>query len=608
MKKILLNLSKDYNLNINMYKDEGIRIFVTAGSGGGKSYATGVLCEELLLNNIPFIILDYKGEYVSLRELSESLLVIGGKYQDINYNELLLDNFLDLMFTSNISIIFDLSNFKRTERPVIGNIIMDKMYNKMEYFKKAFFFIVDEAQKFAPQTGVAESKEVLQELATTGRTFGMNLIVISQRPQLIDKNVVSQCNIQLIGQVVIDLDVNAVKRMLEDSGVDSKEVTKEIRNLDNEFYILGKEKRKIKFRLRKTQDLGKTPAFGETIEIKKISNNKLQDIIQDLHKELKNQKKKEQEKLDKLNKLEQHNKRLSKKIEEQSEEINQLNLSLKIMGNIKEVYNSNQKSIDSKSTTRIDNITKNIELDQKSLLSDIEQKDKEIKELRNKKVDLEKNITNLQENNLSKDKKIEDLSNKLDEIESFSKNIDIIKDLVIQLNDLFDISHSEENIINIQNTINEKNEQIEKLQLELNQTKQSLRTLQDNPSYTLLSNFTDKKEYLQHKAVKYTIKIAEDKANRKSGTSAINIKRILTYLLQHSEGTLIDIAKAFDLSQSTNISLASIILEDLHLITREKSDDGTLILKLDTNSLEEIIKNKIMKEDLEKSMGSIFSE
>lgn len=77
--------------------------------------------------------------------------------------------------------------------------------------------VVEEAHNFCPERGVgtAVSGPVLRTVASEGRKFGMGLVIISQRPAKVDKNVLSQCNTQLVLKVTNPNDLKAIVSSVE---------------------------------------------------------------------------------------------------------------------------------------------------------------------------------------------------------------------------------------------------------------------------------------------------------------------------------------------------------------------------------------------------------
>jgi DNA helicase HerA-like ATPase len=81
--------------------------------------------------------------------------------------------------------------------------------------------VVEEAHNFAPERGYSKSSssEILRTIASEGRKFGLGMMVISQRPARIDKNVLSQCGTQVIMKVTNPNDLKSISKGLE--GVNS---------------------------------------------------------------------------------------------------------------------------------------------------------------------------------------------------------------------------------------------------------------------------------------------------------------------------------------------------------------------------------------------------
>jgi hypothetical protein len=77
--------------------------------------------------------------------------------------------------------------------------------------------VVEEAHNYIPErgTGNAASTSVVRTIAAEGRKFGLGLMVISQRPARVDKNVISQCNTQIIMRVTNPNDLKALSKGLE---------------------------------------------------------------------------------------------------------------------------------------------------------------------------------------------------------------------------------------------------------------------------------------------------------------------------------------------------------------------------------------------------------
>jgi DNA helicase HerA-like ATPase len=90
--------------------------------------------------------------------------------------------------------------------------------------------VVEEAHLFCPERGFMKttSGDVLRTIASEGRKFGLGLMIVSQRPAKVDKNVLSQCSTQIIMRVTNPNDLKAITKSLE--GI-SSELEEEIKRL-----------------------------------------------------------------------------------------------------------------------------------------------------------------------------------------------------------------------------------------------------------------------------------------------------------------------------------------------------------------------------------------
>ncbi len=100
------------------------------------------------------------------------------------------------------------------------------------------FLVIEEAHNFCPEKTKTTASDIIRTVASEGRKFGMGLCVISQRPARVDKNVISQCNTQIILKITNPNDLKAVSTA---EGIDQT-VQQEIKNLSPGIaLILGQQ-------------------------------------------------------------------------------------------------------------------------------------------------------------------------------------------------------------------------------------------------------------------------------------------------------------------------------------------------------------------------------
>ncbi len=296
-------------------------VCILAKTGAGKSYAAGVLIEELAENKVPAVIIDPHGEYSAMIEKNTNqkelefmerfgiepkgyegqvqILSISDQANQLKLNsKLTMSEILDILprrpSSSQQGLLFNALNALKgknfTIRDIINEIdekdekskwgllsmlgnldetgLFSPVYTKMseivtksgitiidlknakpeiqamvvmklteELFKARkkeqippFFFILEEAHNFCPERGFGEvpSSKILRTVAAEGRKFGMGLCIISQRPAKVDKNVLSQCNTQIILKVTNPNDLKAIIDSVEGVGTTTKEQIKEL--------------------------------------------------------------------------------------------------------------------------------------------------------------------------------------------------------------------------------------------------------------------------------------------------------------------------------------------------------------------------------------------
>jgi hypothetical protein len=110
-------------------------------------------------------------------------------------------------------------NLKGTP-PDIQELIVNRICTALFELRKVgkvppMMLVVEEAHNYCPQQGLAASSKIFRTIASEGRKFGLGLTIISQRAAKIDKNVLSQCNTQMILKVTNPNDLKAIASSVE---------------------------------------------------------------------------------------------------------------------------------------------------------------------------------------------------------------------------------------------------------------------------------------------------------------------------------------------------------------------------------------------------------
>ena len=311
-----LGLLKGHSLKVFLNVDALVQkhICILAKTGGGKSYACGVLVEEMMKHKVPMIIIDTHGEYHSLTKPNKNrkdqknmarfdiknksyssqineYSPIGSrgniKHLTLNGSNLKAREIIDLLSAKlsgpqvgvlyqaikelkeyknlyNLRDIIDSVNRSKSNArwnviaslesldsigvfndtgtstteiirngkctlinmkgvpPDVQEVVVARITKELFDDRKAgkippFLMIVEEAHNYCPEKGVgkAVSSSILRTVASEGRKFGMGLCIVSQRPAKVDKNIISQCNTNIILKVTNPNDLKAIIQSVE---------------------------------------------------------------------------------------------------------------------------------------------------------------------------------------------------------------------------------------------------------------------------------------------------------------------------------------------------------------------------------------------------------
>jgi hypothetical protein len=189
------------------------RTFLAAITRYGKSWCARRLVEQLY-GKAGIIIIDPEGEYASLRE--KFLFLILG--QDVTLQTEDVKYTVDKILEKNLSVIIDLSLIdEEYGKKYVSDFIKHLMFIETK-LRKPYLVVVEEADQFAPEKGVATSTclEAMKNLAKKGGKRGVGAIFATQRPAFVSKMILSQCTtLKLIGRIEWPSDLEAIKDFLQ---------------------------------------------------------------------------------------------------------------------------------------------------------------------------------------------------------------------------------------------------------------------------------------------------------------------------------------------------------------------------------------------------------
>jgi len=179
------------------------RLLIQANSGGGKSWLLRLIAERA---GIQSIVLDNEGEFASLREAVDVLLVGAGGELPANprHAALLARRLLEY----KVSAVIDLYELKLAERRRFVKLFLESLIHLPRDLWRPTLVILDEAHIYCPERGAgeAESTEAVISLMSQGRKRGFAGIIATQRLSKLHKDAAAEANNVIIGRTWLDAD------------------------------------------------------------------------------------------------------------------------------------------------------------------------------------------------------------------------------------------------------------------------------------------------------------------------------------------------------------------------------------------------------------------
>ena len=251
---------------------------ILAKRGVGKTYTASVMAEEMLHVHQPIVAIDPTGAWWGLRS-SFPIIVLGGDHGDLPLEEHAGEVIASAIVENRFSAVLDLSLFRKGQMIRFMIAFAETLYRLN---REAVHLFIDEADAFAPQGrsgfGVEENRMLgaMEDLVRRGRKRGLGCTLITQRPAVLNKNVLTQCESLFVMRLVHPKDIDAIMEWIN-VHAEPSEAEKVVKSLPTlsigEGWLwspgwLGLLQR-IKIRKRETFDSSATPKPGEMVQAPK---------------------------------------------------------------------------------------------------------------------------------------------------------------------------------------------------------------------------------------------------------------------------------------------------------------------------------------------------
>jgi hypothetical protein len=254
------------------------RLAIVGTSGSGKTYAAKGLVEQLLEASARICVVDPLGVWWGLRAGADGatpgypVVVFGGRHADVTFDESMGAALGRLVGTRSLACVVDLSELgSSAARRRFMAAFAEALY---ETNREPLHLVLDEADLWAPQRPLPVANALLgriEEIVRRGRVRGFIPWLITQRPAIIHKDVLSQADILIAMKLTSSQDRNAAGGWIEGQAdrAEGRRILADLPKLSRgEGYLWAPSDdvlARVAFPRIRTYDSSRTPKRGERI-------------------------------------------------------------------------------------------------------------------------------------------------------------------------------------------------------------------------------------------------------------------------------------------------------------------------------------------------------
>ena len=273
----MLNLAS----NLKIPVEAVTRTFAILGiRGSGKTNTGVVLTEELFKAQQQVIVLDPVDVWWGLRSSADGkasgfpVTILGGEHADLPLESGAGGLIADFAVEQNASLVLSVRHLSIKEQRHFATDFAERLYARkgQQKFRQPLHLIVDECDEFIPQKIPAGGERMFgafDRIVRRGRAGGMGVTMISQRAQVVNKDVLSQIETLVCHRVLHKLDRHALEAWIVAHDVHGRheEFLQSLASLGRgEAWIWSPEWldlfERVKIRQRETFDSSATPKAG----------------------------------------------------------------------------------------------------------------------------------------------------------------------------------------------------------------------------------------------------------------------------------------------------------------------------------------------------------
>ena len=252
--------------------------------GAGKTYLATMLAEQMLDANAQVIALDPVGNWWGLRvgadgrSKGKEIFVIGGEHGDVPIVPEAGARIARLLIEKSVSAVLDVSGFRLGERKRFCTEFGEELFHLKKRKQTPVHIFIEEAQLVIPQrVGPDEARMVgaFEQIIRLGRNYGIGCTLVTQRPQSVNKEVLSQVECLCVLQVTGPHERKALEEWVQEVGADRKLVGELPSLAQGEGYVWSPSwlriYERVHFAKKETFDASATPIVGKETKAASLS-------------------------------------------------------------------------------------------------------------------------------------------------------------------------------------------------------------------------------------------------------------------------------------------------------------------------------------------------
>jgi len=261
--------------------------------GSGKTYVGGVLAEGMLADRQQVVIFDPVGTFWSLRLSADgkgpgfAIPVFGGAHGDVPIEPGAGALLADLIVDKALSAVLDVSELRKGPRKDFVTAFAEQLFHRKKKDRSPMHLMIEEAQVFAPQQCGPDEKRMLgamEDLVRLGRNYGIGVSMLSQRPQSVNKEVLSQVECLIVLQTSGAHERKAIEAWVVEHGIDVAAMVRELPALaQGEAFVWSpqwlRRLDRVRIAKKRTFDASATPTRREReIEPRQLEAGELEQL------------------------------------------------------------------------------------------------------------------------------------------------------------------------------------------------------------------------------------------------------------------------------------------------------------------------------------------